>query len=424
MRSKTAIYARFLTMFAILGTLGCAGFIYVLIHQRFTLPLVGGRVYTINAQFSAADGVVSGIGQPVDVVGVPVGQITGVKAEDGAALVTMQLQRSKVPRVYANATATLAPVTPLGDLRIDLDPGRAPARALSAGSTISLAETNVPVSASDLTSTLDVDTRDYLSALLAALAQGTDGRGPDLRRTLLALGPTTQQVGEITRQLAQRRAALARFVHDLALVTRAATQDGQLASVVSAGDQTLHALAEQDQPLRHAIAQLPATLQVTQSTLAQLRPFSDQLGPTLTSLLPAVHRLPETLRVLGPFADTGTRVFATDLRPLVIAAQPLVHDAAPAVLDLNVATPPLTGAAQSLNYLLNELAYNPNNVVNGSLDEGFLFWLDWFGHNINSVVSTGDANGAVLRTSGLANCGFLQGIAALKPILATANLCQ
>jgi phospholipid/cholesterol/gamma-HCH transport system substrate-binding protein len=422
MRSKTAIYVRFLTMFAVLGTAGCAGFIFVLIHQRFTLPLVG-RVYTINAQFSAANGVVRGIGQPVDVVGVPVGQVTGVKLEDGAALVTMQLQSDQVAHVYADATAALAPVTPLGDMRIDLNPGTPPARALPAGSTIGLAQTSAPVRLSELLSRLDADTRDYLSALLASVAQGTDRRGPDMRRMLLALGPTTQQVSEITRSLAQRRAALAQFVHNLAAVTRAASQDGQLASVVSAGDQTLHALAQQDQPLRQAIAKLPATLALTQSTLANLTPFADKLGPTLTSLLPAVRRLPATLGVLGPFAGTGARVLQREVRPLVGAAQPLVREAAPAVADLDAATPSLTGAGQTLNYLFNELAYNPNNEVNGSRDEGFLFWLDWFAHNLDSATSTGDANGAIFRGMPLANCGALAGVASLKATLALANLC-
>ena len=303
MRSKTAIYVRFLTMLAVLGSLGIAATIYVLIHQRVTLPFQ--HVYTINAQFSAADGVVTGIGQPVDVVGVPVGQVTGVKLEDGAALVTMQLQRDQIPHVYANASAALTPVTPLGDMRVDLEPGGAPARTLLPEATIGLAQTTAPVPLSDLLSTLDADTRDYLSTLLASLDQGTDGQGPDMRRMLLALGPTTQQVGEITRALAQRRTELALFVHNLAAVTRAASEDGQLASVVSAGDQTLQALAEQDQPLRQAIAQLPGTLDVTQATLAKLTPFADTLGPTLTSLLPAVRRLPATLQALGRFARTG-----------------------------------------------------------------------------------------------------------------------
>jgi phospholipid/cholesterol/gamma-HCH transport system substrate-binding protein len=417
MRSKTATYARFLTMFAVLGTLGCAGFVYVLIHQRFTLP-VFGQVYTINARFSAADGVVSGIGQPVDVVGVTVGEVSGVKLEDGAALVTMQLQRHQLPHVYADATAALVPVTPLGDMRIDLNPGSAPAPALAAGSTIGLAQTSTPVPLSDLLSTLDADTRNYLSALLASLAQGTNDRGPDMRRMLLALGPTTQQVAEITRALAQRRTALAQFVHNLAAVTRAASQDGQLASVVSAGDQTLHVLAQQDQPLRQAIAKLPATLDVTQSTLAKLTPFADKLGPTLTALLPAVRRLPATLRVLGPFADTGARVLQGDVRPLVSAAQPLVREAAPAVADLNAATLPLTGSAQTLNYLLNELAYVP-----GGADQGFLFWLDWVAHNLDSTLSTGDANGAIMRGTVLANCGALGGIASLQPALNAVGLC-
>ena len=416
MRSRARVYVRFLTMLTVLGVLGIASAVYVVIHERVTLPFQ--HVYTIKAAFSAADGVVSGIGQPVDVVGVPVGQITGVDLADGAAVVTMQLQRGQLPHVYENANAALQPVTPLGDMRIDLEPGGPPARPLPGGATIGLTQTGAPVPLSDLLSRLDSDTRDYLSGLLASLEQGTQGRGPDMRRMLLALGPTTRQVGEITGTLARRRTALAKFVHNLAAVTRAASQDGQLASVVAAGDQTLQAIAEQDKPLRQAIAKLPSTLDVAQSTLAKLGPFADELGPTLTALLPAVHRLPGTLHALARLADVGTPVLVHDVTPLVSEAQPLLRHAAPAIAHLTQATPPLTGAAQSLNYLLNELSYVP-----GGSDQGFLFWLDWGLHNLNSTVSTGDANGAILRLFIPVECNGLLAEPALQQIFHLVGVC-
>lgn len=416
MRSKAKVYVRFLAIIAVLGTVGIASTIYVVIHQRVTSPFEA--TYTIKAAFTAADGVVSGIGQPVDVVGVPVGQITGVELRDGIAVVTMQLRRDRLPHLYRNANAALQPVTPLGDMRIDLEPGRPPARPLAAGATIGLARTNAPVRLSSLLSRLDRDTRDYLTGLLASLQQGTRGRAPDMRRTLLALGPTSRQVGQITRALALRRTALARFVHNLAAVTRAASQDGQLASVVAAGDQTLRAVAEQDKPLRQAIAKLPPTLDVVQSTLGNVKPFADKLGPTLTALLPAVQRLPDTLRALGRLADVGTPVLRRDVAPLVSKAQPLLRQAAPAVAHLTRATPPLTGAAQSLNYLLNELGHVPDGA-----GRGFLYWTAWGLHNLNSALSTADANGAILRLSIPLQCAGILGQQQLQKTLGVVGVC-
>jgi phospholipid/cholesterol/gamma-HCH transport system substrate-binding protein len=403
-------------MFVILGALAIAAAIYVLSHERLTLP--NQNIYTLRAKFSAADGVVGGVGQPVDVVGVNVGQVTSVQSLDGAALVTMQVQRDQVPHLYTNATAALEPITPLQDMQIDLDPGEPPASAVPRGFTIGLAQTSAPVPLQDLLSRLDGDTRDYFASLLTSLAQGTTDRGPDMRRMLLALGPTTRKVGEISTALTQRRVELARFVHNLAAVTRAASKDGQLASVVSAGDQTLQAFAHQDRPLRAAIAQLPATLALTRSTLINLRPFADTLGPTLTALLPTVRRLPAVLHAFVPFDQVATPALNGEVRPLVREAQPLLRTVTPALMNMNRGTPALTGDAQTMNYFLNELGYVP-----GHNDQGFLFWLAWAAHNLNSVLSTGDANGAIVRAFALEQCQIAPGEQQLEAILGTVGLC-
>jgi phospholipid/cholesterol/gamma-HCH transport system substrate-binding protein len=414
--SRAAIRLRFLALFTLLGVLGVAATLYTLIHQRVTLPF--DNTYSLNLEFSAADGVVGGIGQPVNVVGVSVGQVTGVKLAGGLAVVTVQIQRQMVPHVYADATATLQPISPLGDLEVDLDPGAPPARPLLPRATVDLTRTTVPVHLSDLLSTLDADTRDYLTSLISTLSVGVGDRGGSMRRMLLALGPTVHQVGGISRALAARRTALAQFVHNLAAVTHAASRDGQVESLVTSGDETLRAIAQQDQPLRSAISQLPAAMAVTGSTLTHLTPFAHELGPTLTALLPAVRRLPATLSDLRSFASTVGPALRNEVRPFVAAAQPLVRSAGPAVTDLRDATPAITGSAQTLNYLLNELSYVP-----GGGDEGLLFWTDWAAHNFNSIFSTGDANGAVGRASTLQDCAGLEEAPQLQPLFGLANLC-
>jgi phospholipid/cholesterol/gamma-HCH transport system substrate-binding protein len=55
-------------------------------------------------------------------------------------------------------------------------------------------------------------------------------------------------------------------------------------------------------------------------------------------------------------------------------------------------TPSLSNAFRVLEYVANELGYNPPGD-----NEGFLFWLAWFIHNANSLLSTQDAHGAVWR---------------------------
>ncbi len=66
-----------------------------------------------------------------------------------------------------------------------------------------------------------------------------------------------------------------------------------------------------------------------------------------------------------------------------------------------------------LNEFFNELAYNP-----GPKKAGFLFFLDWGNHDLNSVVSSSDANGPLGRSLVYFNCEvlpILKGVAEVNP---------
>jgi phospholipid/cholesterol/gamma-HCH transport system substrate-binding protein len=416
MADRRRVYLRFVAVFAVLGTLGIAASVYILVHQRLPLPF--GDRYTLHVELAAADGVVSGIGQPVNVVGVKVGQVLDAQLRDGHAVVTVAIDRSKLPRVYTDATAVLEPITPLKDMQIDLDPGSPPAPVLREGGTIPIGRSRTPVALSDVLSTLDADTRAFLQSLIVSLGQGTRGRGPDIRRVLLVLGPTTTTTGRIARAVAARRAALSRLVHNLAVVTRAAGSDHQLAAVVVAADRTLRAVADQDVRLRQAVRRLPPTLTVARSTLRDLGPFARTLGPAARSLEPAIRRLPPTLAALSRLADTGASTLARQIHPFVAAAAPVVRTLDPALDDLVRSTPYLSGTFQALEYLTNELAYNPPGD-----DEGFLFWLSWFAHNANSAASSSDANGGIGRATTLVTCNGLANLGRLQAVLGVAGLC-
>jgi phospholipid/cholesterol/gamma-HCH transport system substrate-binding protein len=417
MRTRAATYMRFLAVFAVLGSLGTAASIYVLVHERVSLPF--RDVHTVNVEFSEADGVIDGIGQPVNVAGVKVGQIAAVDLHDGRARVKLELERDQVPQVYENATAVLEPITPLEDMQIALDPGAPPARPLAQGAAIPISRTRPPVPVSDLLARLDTDTRDYLSTLISSLGEGTAGRASDIRRMLRALGPTTAQVGRLNRALDARRTELARLVTNLAGVTRAASRDGQLDDVVASGSATLAAIAREEAPLRDAIRKLPPTLATTRSTLRRLEPFARELGPTLSRLLPAVDRLPAVLRQLDPFAALGEQTLRMDVRPLVRDAQPLTGSLSYAVPDLARSTPDLTSGSRSINYFLNELAYNPP----ANDDEGFLFWGPWAGHNINSLFSAADAHGNLSRAVPFVNCASARSVPQFAGLLDAADMC-
>lgn len=384
----------------LVAVLGCVAAGYILVQQRLEVP--GRDVYDIHVELPEADGVVPGLGQPVLVSGVKVGSITGAERRRGRALVTLTIDRGELRTVHADASAMLEPISPLKDMRLDLDPGRPSAPPMEPGGTIPIARASSPVPLSTLLSNLDADTRGFLTSLLGSTARGVAGRGEDMRRALRALGPSTRQLREVSEALATRRRSLARLVHNLSAVTRAASRDRELASLVQAGNATLATLADADRPLRDALDQLPETLGLTERTLVRTGRFAGELAPALSSLTPAVRRLPSTLADVRRFARATSATLSEQLRPLTTEARPLVGDLGRASTDLTTLAPQLRRTTDALRYTANTLAYNPPGN-----DEGGLFWAPWFAHNWNSTFGTADAHGGIGRAMVMLNCSQL-----------------
>jgi phospholipid/cholesterol/gamma-HCH transport system substrate-binding protein len=287
----------------------------------------------------------------------------------------------------------MVPNTPVKDLVVEVAPGGPPAKVLANGGTIPVARTTPQIESDELTAALDTDTRQYFRALIGGLGIGTRGREKDVRDLLRNLGPTAEQLRPLGDALVARRFELRRLVHNLAILAKAAgSKDKQLADVVVNANNTLGALAGQEAALRSSLRQLPGTLSTASTSLGHATTFADALAPTARALLPAARELPSALSAARPLLDRAEPILRTQLRPFTRDAQPVARDLGPAARDLTKVTPSLSNAFRVLEYVANELGYNPPGD-----NEGFLFWLAWFIHNANSLLSTQDAHGAVWR---------------------------
>jgi phospholipid/cholesterol/gamma-HCH transport system substrate-binding protein len=220
----------------------------------------------------------------------------------------------------------------------------------------------------------------------------------------MTLGPTAQQMRTIGDLLAARRFELAGLVHNLSVLTQAtAADDNQLASVVTAGDTTIHALATQDTALQAAVTKLPGTLATTSSTLTDLTSFSDQLGPTATDLIPTAKDLPNTLRDSKTLIQGAALLPLNKVRAFESVVLPLAAELPSVASGLKTAVPELTSSFKVLNYVTNEIAYDPGNG-----NPGFLYWLGWFAHNVDSFLGNSDANGTAWRVLILTSCDSLK----------------
>ncbi len=395
---RYGVYAAMVALVALLGT--AAGF-YILLQERLPSPFT--NYYTLNGAFSTVNAVVPGLGEPVNVAGVHVGEIAGVQLHGGHGILQLDIDPGVLPRVYRDASADLFPNTPLKDMELDIIPGHKSAGALASGATIPVSETTTPIDSDELLGALDADTRAWFTSVVTDLHTGTENRGTELNQLLRALGPTTVDVRAIGDELASRRHELSHLVHNLGVLTRAAAgQDNNLQTVADAGDRTLRALASQNVALGEAIRRLPATLATTQRTLTDTAAFANVLGPTATALQPSVRRLPSVLRELPTLFRGASLLPAKQAIPFVNAVLPLARMVPPLAHNLELGTPYLIDSFKVLEYVVNEFAYNP-----GGKNQGFMYWFAWFAHNANSFLSTQDANGSVWRGMGVAPCSVL-----------------
>jgi phospholipid/cholesterol/gamma-HCH transport system substrate-binding protein len=398
---------------AVLFLVVCASAVgaYVLAHQRVRFPWQ--HVYTVEADFSSAAAVAPGQGQTVDVAGVKVGEIGSVTLHDGHARVALQIRRDKLPAVYANARALLRPKTGLQDMSVDLDPGTPSARKLGDGDALPVSQTLPDVHFDEILASLDSDTRAWLQTMLQAGARGLTGRAGDLRALFEAGAPTLRSSRRLTDAINGRRRELSQLVHNLRVLQRSgAAQTGDIRSIVSAGSATFSALARHDADLRASLDRLPGTLEAARGALAAARPFARTATPTLRALEPAVTDLNGVLPKVDPLLRDA-RPAATRIRGLVHRAVPVAADLQPALKNLQAVTPHLSNAFSVLQYVVNELGYNPPGP-----EEGYLYWTAWFFHNADSILSVEDANGVAWRGGLIASCSTLAGLPANAPELA------
>jgi phospholipid/cholesterol/gamma-HCH transport system substrate-binding protein len=397
---------------------------YILGHQPSFV--FGQTYYTVRAPFATAAAVTSGQGQAVTIAGVQVGQIGGVSLHDGQAIVTMNIYKQYAP-IYRNATVLLRPRTPLKDMYLALDPGTRGAGRVPNGGALSAANTQPDVDLSEILSSLDTDTRNYLVLLLSGGAQafhnpGTGGEHPspsavaDLRGTLKRFEPLDRDTQTFAGLLATRRRNIRRAIHNLNLVANSlGGVEGQLASLVRASDTNFSAIAANDTQLESALTLFPATLRQTTSTLGSLQAFGAASATTLHELQPFARNLGPALKASRPLFRDTTPVIAKQLRPFSIAVQPLARTLVPAGNKLKVAIPNLSQSVGVLNTLFNTLAHQAKG------QQSYLFWGTWLSHIADSLVDAQDANGPVLQSLFMGSCDELNfyenGLAPNSPAL-------
>ena len=379
---------------------------YILAHENLKLPgwvpVLGRNYYTLKADFQTAQALTPGQGQAVTIAGAKIGEISTVDLNGGVATVTMRII-PKYARIYRNTTMLMRPKTGLQDMTLEVNPGTPSAGKLHSGETVPISQTAPNIDFDEFLAGLDGETRAYLQELVAGAGEGLNHNGKNLAAAFKRFAPAAHYGQEIAKELEVRHANIARSIHNFRLLTEAVGgKDKQLAQLVDASNAVFATFAQEDANLQKTLHLLPGALHTTSVNLAKVATAANVLGPTLHKLQPFASALGPANSATRQLALKTTPIFKNEIRPFAREIMPVVNELGPSTKQLGEAFPKLAVSFTVLNEFFNELAYNP-----GPSKAGFLFFLDWGNHNLNSVVSTADAHGPFGRSLVYFNCEVL-----------------
>lgn len=412
-RYRTAFLA---IVVMILIAAGSAG--YILAHERLAVPawvpVIGHETFPLKGVFTTGQAVTPGQGQSVEIAGAKIGEISSVELVGGRAVVSMNVTPKYARYIYRNATMLLRPKTGLKDETVEVSPGSPAAGQVPKGYTVPITQTSPDGNLDELLAALDTDTRAYLQELLAGAAEGLQGNSANLSATFKRFDPLAREFQEIGREVAKRQVNVEQGIHNFRLLLEAlGNKDSQLAQSVDSSNAVFATFSAQDRAVQETLRELPGVLTRANHGFSKIGTSVHVVGSTLHALEPFAKALAPAQRASRASFLTTTPILKNEIRPFFRKILPVINQLQPSLQDFAQASPDLTTGFTVLSEFFNELAYNP-----GSNQAGFLFFADWGAHDLDSVVSQGEAHGAVAQTLLYFNCAqvpLLTGVSEVDP---------
>jgi hypothetical protein len=208
-------------------------------------------------------------------------------------------------------------------------------------------------------------------------------------------------MAELNRAVAKRRDELARFTHNMNLLTtRVGQAEGELTRLVSSASQYLGEIADEDIDVERLVHGLPGTLREGRQALISMRRLATVMGPAFNDLRPFARNLEGLNESNIQFAETVTAPLRDEIRPFVRVARDRVPDIRTGATRFAATAPRLDTIFTKLNRLVNMAAYNPDGAEPAGTpgrDEGYLYWVAWLANNTSQLFSSGDGNGFYRR---------------------------
>jgi phospholipid/cholesterol/gamma-HCH transport system substrate-binding protein len=366
----------------------------------------GGATYQLD--FPEAGQLVRG--DQVQVGGVPVGSIKDITLlHNYRVRITVHLNSSLVPLHEGTTAEVRVPsLSSVANRYIALTPGPNNRPKLPSGSAIA-GSTHEVVDLDQLFDLFNAKTRRGLQLLFKGFAEQYAGAGQALRVDSTYLPPSLASLDHILAEVGGDQSLLTNLLVETAKATTTlAGRSQQLTELIGHGDTAFGAIGSRQSSLAQALKALPVALEKGNQTFKEL-------PPTLADLTKLVNVSKPDTKTLAPFL--------AKLRPLLVAATPVVSNLSEAISkpgssnDLTEAALALPGLAQVLK------TSSPDNVrgLEESLPVTALFGpytpdLEGLIRDFGQGTAYYDANGHYARVQGMFADFALGANNELKPV--------
>jgi ABC-type transporter Mla subunit MlaD len=244
------------------------------------------------------------------------------------------------------------------------DRGHRAAGTLGGSQPLAAAQTQTPVSISEVLDLFAPNVRTRLRTLLDQLGHGLQDRGRALRAVFVRFVPLVREAGRIADQLADRGPLVRRLVHNASVLTKVlGDRERQLRTLMTDGGSTLTALEASTPDLDATLRELPVAVDSVDTGFAALRGTLGDVDHAVRTLYPVAGHLPAALGALRRLsADAAPAIRA--LRPPVGQLVPLVRRLRPLSADLADATATLLPQVPAVNKTTRDLKLCKTGVQN------------------------------------------------------------
>ncbi|EGD43733.1 LigA [Nocardioidaceae bacterium Broad-1] len=283
-----------------------------------------------------------------------IGRVSSIDYQDGAALVTMELDGDV--DVYRDAHVELWDLSALATKFVALDPGT-PESGEIGDEPIPASQTDDSADVYQLLDVLDPKTRSAATSTLRALGGGVAGHAKDIQHLLAAAPDLLGDLGAVSAALAAPETDLVGLLDNVETVSgRLRGRESEMRQLMDRSQETLAAVSvDSGEPLRRTVDQLPQTLEHTERAMSSLQTPLADTGHAMRSLRPGADALGRSEGDLRGFLRESVPV-AKKVPPVAKAAIPAVEDLTQTVADARPLAPMVRQALADLKVPLGVLA--------------------------------------------------------------------